>query len=105
MNLTKTLLALIVVCGLVQAAPAASPPLAPFTAEDVLDVTTLTILDLSEDGRRVAATTRRLRDNATTDHRRFGDPSYVAPASLARSPTGATSGRRRSAAMDDAWPF
>jgi dipeptidyl aminopeptidase/acylaminoacyl peptidase len=53
-----------------------------FTAEDMLDVTTLAILDLSEDGRFVAVTTRRLRDNATTDHRRFGDPSYVAPAAL-----------------------
>jgi dipeptidyl aminopeptidase/acylaminoacyl peptidase len=67
---------------LVLAAPAAAQTLTPFTAEDMLDVTTLAILDLSEDGRRVAATTRRLRDNATTDHRRFGDPSYVAPASL-----------------------
>jgi dipeptidyl aminopeptidase/acylaminoacyl peptidase len=82
MNLTKSFVALIVACSLVQAIPAASQSLAPFTAGDLLDVTTLAILDLSEDGRRVAATTRRLRDNATTDHRRFGDPSYVAPASL-----------------------
>lgn len=82
MNLTRTFVALIIACSLTQATPAVSQPLAPFTAVDVLDVTTLAILDLSEDGRRVAATTRRLRDNATTDHRRFGDPSYVAPASL-----------------------
>ncbi len=82
MDLTRTFVALLIACGSIQTAPAASQPLAPFTAEDVLDVTTLAILDLSEDGRRVAATTRRLRDNASTDHRRFGDPSYVAPASL-----------------------
>jgi hypothetical protein len=37
------------------------------------------VLDLSEDGRRVAASVRRLRDNAVTDHRRYGDPTYVAP--------------------------
>jgi len=72
-------LLVVVILGVV---PAAAQPLAPFTAEDMLDVTTLAILDLSEDGQWVAATTRRLRDNATTDHRRFGDPSYVAPASL-----------------------
>ena len=50
-----------------------------FTADDILRVATLTVLDLSEDGRRVAASVRRLRDNAVTDHRRYGDPTYVAP--------------------------
>lgn len=41
-----------------------------FTADDILKVATLTVLDLSEDGRRVAASARRLRDNAVTDHHR-----------------------------------
>ena len=77
----RTITALLVT-GLLCAAPASAQRLEPFTAEDMLDVTTLAILDLSEDGRWVAATTRRLRDNATSDHRRFGDPGYVAPASL-----------------------
>ena len=54
--------------------------LAPFTAEDMLKVATASILDLSEDGARVAIAVRKLEDNATTDHRRSGDPTYVAPA-------------------------
>ena len=49
------------------------------TAEDILKVTTATVLDLSEDGRRLAITARRLQDNAVTDHRRYGDPTYFAP--------------------------
>ncbi|HXG86937.1 MAG TPA: hypothetical protein VNJ02_01270, partial [Vicinamibacterales bacterium] len=53
--------------------------LSPFTAQDMLDVATATVLDLTEDGSRVALSVRRLRENAETDHRRFGDPAYVAP--------------------------
>jgi hypothetical protein len=50
-------------------------PRAPFTAEDLLDVVTASVLDLTEDGARVAVALRRLRDNAVTDHRRFDDPT------------------------------
>lgn len=53
--------------------------LSPFTAADMLKVATATVLDLTEDGSRVAIAVRRLEDNAETDHRRFGDPTYVAP--------------------------
>jgi dipeptidyl aminopeptidase/acylaminoacyl peptidase len=49
----------------------------PFTAADMLKVTTASVLDLSEDGARVAVALRKLEDNATTDHRRYGDPTYV----------------------------
>jgi dipeptidyl aminopeptidase/acylaminoacyl peptidase len=59
-------------------APAAQS-LEPISAEDILNVRTATVLDLSDDGRRVAIGARRLADNATTDHRRYGDPTYVAP--------------------------
>jgi dipeptidyl aminopeptidase/acylaminoacyl peptidase len=59
-------------------APAAQS-LAPISAEDILNVRTANVLDLSDDGRRVAIGVRRLADNATTDHRRYGDPTYVAP--------------------------
>ena len=45
----------------------------------MLKVATASVLDLSEDGRRVAVGVRRLEDNAETNHRRFGDPTYVAP--------------------------
>jgi dipeptidyl aminopeptidase/acylaminoacyl peptidase len=52
------------------------------TAEDLLKVTTASVLDISDDGRSVAYTTRRAFDNATTDHRRYGDPTYVAPSAV-----------------------
>jgi hypothetical protein len=58
----------------------AAQPLSPFTAGDMLKVATASVLELSEDGRQVALAIRTLADNATTDHRRFGDPTYVAPA-------------------------
>ena len=67
---------LVVVAAL--AAPAAQS-LDPITAEDTLNVRTANVLDLSDDGRRVAIGVRRLADNATTDHRRYGDPTYFAP--------------------------
>jgi dipeptidyl aminopeptidase/acylaminoacyl peptidase len=53
--------------------------LAPFDAADMLKVATASVLDLTDDGRRVAVAVRTLEDNATTDHRRYGDPSYVPP--------------------------
>ena len=55
--------------------------MAPFTAADILKVSTASVLDLTEDGGRVAVAIRKLEDNATTDHRRYGDPTYV-PANL-----------------------
>jgi dipeptidyl aminopeptidase/acylaminoacyl peptidase len=53
--------------------------LTPFDAADMLKVATASVLDLTEDGRRVAVAVRTLEDNATTDHRRYGDPTYVPP--------------------------
>lgn len=60
----------------------ATQAFAAFTAEDMLKVATASVLDLTEDGGRVAVSVRKLEDNATTDHRRFGDPTYVAPATV-----------------------
>jgi dipeptidyl aminopeptidase/acylaminoacyl peptidase len=77
----RRLLLLALTLGLLSgtsAAPSAQPQ-SPFTAEDMLDVATANVLDLTEDGARVAVAVRTLRDNAFTDHRRFGDPTYVAP--------------------------
>lgn len=59
-----------------------APSAAVLTAEDLLKVTSAAVLDISDDGRQVAYTTRRALDNATTDHRRYGDPTYIAPASV-----------------------
>jgi len=51
----------------------------PFTADDIVKVVTASVLDLSDDGRRVAVSTRRLADNAEVDNGRYGDPTYVSP--------------------------
>jgi dipeptidyl aminopeptidase/acylaminoacyl peptidase len=58
----------------------AAQPTSPFTAEDMLKVATLSVFDLSDDGRRVAVAARRQADNAEVDNSRYGDPTYVAPA-------------------------
>ena len=51
----------------------------PISAEDILKVATAAVLDLSDVGRQVAVGVRRLFDNAETNHRRYGDPTYVTP--------------------------
>ena len=51
----------------------------PFTVADVLDVATVSIADISDDGRFVALTTTTLRDRIGIDNTRFGDPTYIAP--------------------------
>ena len=53
-----------------------------FTAEDMLKVASLNVLDVSEDGSRIAASVRRPIDNPTVDNRRYGDPTYLAPAKV-----------------------
>ena len=40
---------------------------------------TASVLDMTDDGRWVAVSTRRGLDNAETDNRRYGDPTYVSP--------------------------
>jgi dipeptidyl aminopeptidase/acylaminoacyl peptidase len=50
-----------------------------FTAEDMLKVASVSVLDVTEDGSRVAASVRRPVDNDTTDNRRYGDPTYLSP--------------------------
>ncbi|MBI2403329.1 MAG: S9 family peptidase [Gemmatimonadetes bacterium] len=51
-----------------------------FTLDDVLDVRSVTVGDLSDDGRWVVITTASLRDRLGGDQGRFGDPTYIAPA-------------------------
>src|SRR4051812_14611479 len=53
-----------------------------FTAEDMLKISTASVLDLSDDGRRVAVSVRRAYDNAEVDNRRFGDPTYLSPSQV-----------------------
>jgi dipeptidyl aminopeptidase/acylaminoacyl peptidase len=74
----STLLAL-AVCSWAAASRPVAQSAAPFTADDMQRVATINVLDLSEDGRLVAATIRRPIDNPETDHARFGDPTYLNP--------------------------
>ena len=53
-----------------------------FTADDMLNVVTAAVQDLSEDGRYVVFTERRPRDNAATDNYRYGDPTFIAPSAV-----------------------
>ena len=69
----RTLLSLAVLCSL----PAFAQ--SRFTVDDMLDVATVTVLDVSADGRWIAATSSSLRDRIGIDNSRFGDPTYVAP--------------------------
>ena len=51
----------------------------PFTAQDALDVRTYQLMDLTADGRWLAATSAVRRDGFGVDFRRDGDPTYVRP--------------------------
>lgn len=53
-----------------------------FTAEDMLKVASVSVLDVAEDGSRIAVTVRRGIDNPTVDNRRYGDPTYLSPAKV-----------------------
>ncbi len=63
-----------------------------FTADDMLRIASISVLDVSEDGRRVAASVRRQTDNETTDYRRYGDPTYLAPSRVTLQVIDARSG-------------
>ena len=86
------ILAIAITACLPWASPHAQAP--PFTAENMLDVVTASVLDVSEDGRFLAITERRPRDNAQTDHSRYGDPTYIAPAAVRLVVLDTTTGRR-----------
>jgi dipeptidyl aminopeptidase/acylaminoacyl peptidase len=68
-----------------QPAPSAPRPVAIgadslFTADDGLDIVSYNALDLTSDGRWLAATSQSRRDALGVDYRRDGDPTYVRPA-------------------------
>ncbi len=52
-----------------------------FTTGIALDVNLVGIAAVTNDGARVAATVRTRRDRTDVDHQRFGDPTYISPAS------------------------
>ena len=51
-----------------------------FTADDGLDIVAYNALDLTSDGRWLAATSQSRRDALGVDYRRDGDPTYIRPA-------------------------
>ena len=55
----------------------------PFTPDDMLKVASVSVLDTTEDGARLAISIRRPIDNETMNHRRYGDPTYLAPSRVA----------------------
>jgi dipeptidyl aminopeptidase/acylaminoacyl peptidase len=77
--LHRSRLATAVTALLLVASLAAAQAQQPFSAEDMLRVASVGVQDVTEDGGRVAVTVRRPIDNPTTDHRRYGDPTYLAP--------------------------
>jgi dipeptidyl aminopeptidase/acylaminoacyl peptidase len=50
------------------------------TTHDALDVRSVSVADATDDARWVAASVRTRRGRTDTDHFRFGDPTYIAPA-------------------------
>src|SRR5262245_18981152 len=54
----------------------------PFIVDDLLDVKNTSAVDLSEDGRWLAATVASLRDRIGIDNYRFGDPTYTPPSQM-----------------------
>jgi dipeptidyl aminopeptidase/acylaminoacyl peptidase len=77
--------------------PATSPQ---FSAEDALDIATYSVLDLSGDGRWLAASSSMRRDGFGVDYRRDGDPSYIRPSSQRLWVIDTKSGERRAVFAD-----
>ncbi|MDT8401401.1 MAG: prolyl oligopeptidase family serine peptidase [Bacteroidales bacterium] len=50
-----------------------------FTTQDVLDLKSFSAVDITDDGQMVAGLIRARKDRLNVDHRRYGDPNYVAP--------------------------
>ena len=76
------------------------PPKTPFSADDILKVVTPTVLDLSDNGKRVAVALRRLFDNADTDNYRAGDPTYVPPSRVQLLVIDTTTGAKQTVFKD-----
>ena len=51
-----------------------------FTPEIALDVRGVSIAAVTDDGARIAATVRTRHDRTGVDHDRYGDPTYISPA-------------------------
>jgi len=72
-------LALIVLLLLALPSALSAQELRPFTVEDALRVSSVSIADVSEDARWIAATVSTSQSRMNSDHFRYGDPTYVGP--------------------------
>ncbi len=50
-----------------------------FTTEDALKVISLSVNDVTDDGKYLAAVKATRKDRQNVDHGRFGDPTYISP--------------------------
>jgi dipeptidyl aminopeptidase/acylaminoacyl peptidase len=71
-----------------------------FTANDMLDIQSIQVADLTADGRWLAATTSVRRDGFGVDFRRDGDPTYVRPAATRLLVIDTRTGERRTVFAD-----
>ena len=62
-------------------AQAGAQQMRTFSPEIALDVRNAGIAAVTDDGSRVAVTVQTRRDRTGVDHQRYGDPTYVSPAS------------------------
>lgn len=75
---TRTLFSLSIVLLIFAAVPRLDAQQA-FTAGDALDVHSLSVADMTDEGRWVAATISNRRGRMGEDHGRFGDATYIPP--------------------------
>ncbi len=57
----------------------ANAQLTAFTSEDALKVNSFSLADVTNDGNYIAGFIRSRMDRLNIDHKRYGDPNYVAP--------------------------
>jgi len=76
-NVLPTLTLVVALSGL---ADAQQPR--PFTPAIALDVRSVRIAAVTDDGGRVAATVQTRRDRSNVDHQRYGDPTYISPVAM-----------------------
>ncbi|HMY74230.1 MAG TPA: hypothetical protein PLQ88_20595, partial [Blastocatellia bacterium] len=69
------LLACLAALALIPPAVSTAQTQSAFTADDLLDVTNVSVADVSADGRWLVALTSGLRDRIGIDNSRFGDPT------------------------------
>ena len=80
MTYRRTLLSTLVL-SVALAASLSGQELRPFTPDVALEVRTVRIADVTQNGSRVAATVQTRGDRTDVDHMRYGDPTYVSPVS------------------------